>query len=48
MWEQEDYEFHGEHFEVPYPHNILPEAVRQGTPADLDGVRQPAVVRSGR
>ncbi|MFI6938676.1 LLM class flavin-dependent oxidoreductase [Streptomyces sp. NPDC050418] len=25
MWEQYDYEFHGEHFTVPTPHNILPK-----------------------
>jgi hypothetical protein len=24
MWEQRDYEYHGEHFTVPYPHNVLP------------------------
>ena len=32
MWEQEDYEFHGEHFEVPYPHNILPKPYGKGHP----------------
>ena len=32
MWEQKDYEFHGEHFEVPYPHNILPKPYGQGHP----------------
>jgi alkanesulfonate monooxygenase SsuD/methylene tetrahydromethanopterin reductase-like flavin-dependent oxidoreductase (luciferase family) len=32
MWEQEDYEFHGEHFEVPYPHNILPKPYGKGYP----------------
>jgi alkanesulfonate monooxygenase SsuD/methylene tetrahydromethanopterin reductase-like flavin-dependent oxidoreductase (luciferase family) len=25
MWAQRDYEFHGQHFTVPYPHNILPK-----------------------
>ncbi|MDI3387599.1 LLM class flavin-dependent oxidoreductase [Streptomyces sp. B-S-A8] len=25
MWEQYDYSFHGEHFTVPTPHNILPK-----------------------
>jgi alkanesulfonate monooxygenase SsuD/methylene tetrahydromethanopterin reductase-like flavin-dependent oxidoreductase (luciferase family) len=25
MWAQRDYEFHGEHFTVPYPHNVLPK-----------------------
>jgi alkanesulfonate monooxygenase SsuD/methylene tetrahydromethanopterin reductase-like flavin-dependent oxidoreductase (luciferase family) len=33
MWEVEDYEFHGEHFEVPYPHNILPKPYGTGHPA---------------
>lgn len=33
MWEQEDYEFHGESFEVPYPHNILPKPYGPGHPA---------------
>ena len=32
----------GEHFTVPTPHNVLPEALRPGPPADLGGVRQPA------
>lgn len=32
MWEVEDYEFHGEHFEVPYPHNILPKPHGKGHP----------------
>lgn len=32
MWEQKDYEFHGEHFEVPYPHNILPKPYGKGHP----------------
>ncbi|HKY17150.1 MAG TPA: LLM class flavin-dependent oxidoreductase [Microthrixaceae bacterium] len=32
MWEQEDYEFHGDHFEVPYPHNILPKPYGKGHP----------------
>jgi alkanesulfonate monooxygenase SsuD/methylene tetrahydromethanopterin reductase-like flavin-dependent oxidoreductase (luciferase family) len=25
MWEQRDYDFHGEHFTVPTPHNVLPK-----------------------
>jgi alkanesulfonate monooxygenase SsuD/methylene tetrahydromethanopterin reductase-like flavin-dependent oxidoreductase (luciferase family) len=25
MWEQRDYSFEGEHFTVPYPHNVLPK-----------------------
>ena len=32
MWEQKDYEFHGESFEVPYPHNILPKPYGKGHP----------------
>jgi alkanesulfonate monooxygenase SsuD/methylene tetrahydromethanopterin reductase-like flavin-dependent oxidoreductase (luciferase family) len=32
MWEQEDYEFHGEHFTVPYPHNVLPKPFGKGHP----------------
>jgi alkanesulfonate monooxygenase SsuD/methylene tetrahydromethanopterin reductase-like flavin-dependent oxidoreductase (luciferase family) len=33
MWEQVDYSFHGNHFTVPYPHNILPKPYGQGHPA---------------
>ncbi|HEX7096173.1 MAG TPA: LLM class flavin-dependent oxidoreductase [Acidimicrobiales bacterium] len=32
MWELVDYEFHGEHFTVPYPHNILPKPYGNGHP----------------
>lgn len=32
MWEQVDYEHHGEHFTVPYPHNILPKPYGKGHP----------------
>jgi alkanesulfonate monooxygenase SsuD/methylene tetrahydromethanopterin reductase-like flavin-dependent oxidoreductase (luciferase family) len=32
MWEQRDYEFSGDHFEVPYPHNILPKPYGKGHP----------------
>lgn len=32
MWEQEDYQFSGDHFEVPYPHNILPKPYGKGHP----------------
>jgi alkanesulfonate monooxygenase SsuD/methylene tetrahydromethanopterin reductase-like flavin-dependent oxidoreductase (luciferase family) len=32
MWEQVDYEFHGETFTVPYPHNILPKPYGPGHP----------------
>ena len=48
MWEQVDYEYHGEHFTVPYPHNILPKPYGQGSPADLGRLRQPADVQPGR
>ncbi len=33
MWEQKDYTFHGEHFTVPTPHNILPKPHGAGHPA---------------
>ena len=32
MWEQKDYQFHGEHFTVPTPHNVLPKPFGQGHP----------------
>jgi alkanesulfonate monooxygenase SsuD/methylene tetrahydromethanopterin reductase-like flavin-dependent oxidoreductase (luciferase family) len=32
MWEQKDYDFHGEHFTVPTPHNVLPKPYGQGHP----------------
>jgi alkanesulfonate monooxygenase SsuD/methylene tetrahydromethanopterin reductase-like flavin-dependent oxidoreductase (luciferase family) len=32
MWEQKDYTFHGDHFTVPTPHNILPKPYGQGHP----------------
>jgi alkanesulfonate monooxygenase SsuD/methylene tetrahydromethanopterin reductase-like flavin-dependent oxidoreductase (luciferase family) len=32
MWEQKDYEFAGDHFTVPYPHNILPKPYGKGHP----------------
>ena len=48
MWEQVDYSYEGEHFTVPTPHNVLPEAVRQGSPADLGRVWQPADVHPRR
>jgi alkanesulfonate monooxygenase SsuD/methylene tetrahydromethanopterin reductase-like flavin-dependent oxidoreductase (luciferase family) len=32
MWEQVDYSFHGEHFTVPTPHNILPKPYGRGHP----------------
>ncbi len=32
MWEQVDYEHHGEHFTVPTPHNILPKPYGPGHP----------------
>lgn len=33
MWEQRDYSFHGRHFTVPTPHNILPKPYGKGHPA---------------
>jgi alkanesulfonate monooxygenase SsuD/methylene tetrahydromethanopterin reductase-like flavin-dependent oxidoreductase (luciferase family) len=39
MWEQEDYDFHGEHFTVPYPHNVLPKP--------MDGSHPPIWVACG-
>src|ERR1700712_3550332 len=32
MWEQYDYEFHGDTFTVPYPHNVLPKPYGKGHP----------------
>jgi alkanesulfonate monooxygenase SsuD/methylene tetrahydromethanopterin reductase-like flavin-dependent oxidoreductase (luciferase family) len=32
MWEQKDYQFEGDHFTVPTPHNILPKPYGQGHP----------------
>ncbi|MGH9301028.1 MAG: LLM class flavin-dependent oxidoreductase [Acidimicrobiales bacterium] len=32
MWEQRDYSFEGEHFVVPYPHNVLPKPYGIGHP----------------
>jgi alkanesulfonate monooxygenase SsuD/methylene tetrahydromethanopterin reductase-like flavin-dependent oxidoreductase (luciferase family) len=32
MWEQRDYEFQGDHFTVPYPHNVLPKPYGKGHP----------------
>ena len=32
MWEQKDYDFHGKHFTVPTPHNVLPKPYGQGHP----------------
>ena len=32
MWEQYDYEFHGDTFTVPYPHNVLPKPYGAGHP----------------
>jgi alkanesulfonate monooxygenase SsuD/methylene tetrahydromethanopterin reductase-like flavin-dependent oxidoreductase (luciferase family) len=32
MWEQVDYQYEGEHFTVPTPHNILPKPYGQGHP----------------
>src|SRR5215217_4362735 len=32
MWEQHDYEFQGDTFTVPYPHNVLPKPYGKGHP----------------
>jgi alkanesulfonate monooxygenase SsuD/methylene tetrahydromethanopterin reductase-like flavin-dependent oxidoreductase (luciferase family) len=32
MWEQVDYEYEGEYFTVPYPHNVLPKPYGNGHP----------------
>ena len=32
MWEQVDYTFHGDHFTVPTPHNVLPKPYGPGHP----------------
>jgi alkanesulfonate monooxygenase SsuD/methylene tetrahydromethanopterin reductase-like flavin-dependent oxidoreductase (luciferase family) len=32
MWEQKDYEYHGDFFTVPTPHNVLPKPYGQGHP----------------
>ena len=32
MWEQVDYTYHGEHFTVPTPHNVLPKPYGKGHP----------------
>ncbi len=32
MWEQRDYSYAGEHFTVPYPHNVLPKPYGTGHP----------------
>jgi len=39
MWEQVDYEYHGEHFTVPYPNNVLPKP--------LNGTHPPIWVACG-
>ena len=43
MWEEKDYQFEGDHFTVPYPHNILPKPYRgQGHPPIWVGCGNPA------
>ena len=42
MWEEQDYMYEGEHFTVPYPHNILPKPYRrQGHPPIWVGCGNP-------
>src|SRR4029079_17239121 len=48
MWEQVDYEYHGEHFTVPYPHNILPKPYGLGHPAIWVACGNPPTFRRGR
>ncbi len=49
MWEEQDYMYEGEHFTVPYPHNILPKPYkRPGASADLGGLRESGHVHPGR
>ena len=48
MWEQVDYSFQGEHFTVPYAAQHPAQAVRQGSPADLGRLWQPADVQPCR
>ncbi|MBS1848170.1 MAG: LLM class flavin-dependent oxidoreductase, partial [Actinobacteria bacterium] len=42
MWETTDYEFEGEFFRVPYPHNILPKPYGVGHPPMWLGCGNPA------
>ena len=48
MWEEQDYMYEGEHFTVPYPHNILPKPYAPGSSADLGRLRQSEHVHPGR
>ncbi len=48
MWEQRDYDVPGRALHRARPAQHPAQAVRQGAPADLGGVRQPAHVRQGR
>jgi alkanesulfonate monooxygenase SsuD/methylene tetrahydromethanopterin reductase-like flavin-dependent oxidoreductase (luciferase family) len=42
MWEERDYTFEGEHFTVPYPHNVLPKPYDVGHPPIWVGCGNPA------
>lgn len=41
MWEQRDYQFEGQHFRVPSPHNILPKPYGVGHPPIWVGCGNP-------
>jgi alkanesulfonate monooxygenase SsuD/methylene tetrahydromethanopterin reductase-like flavin-dependent oxidoreductase (luciferase family) len=45
MWEQKDYTFQGEHFQLDTPHNILPKPNGQGHPAIWRAVGSPGTWR---
>ena len=45
MWEQKDYVFHGEFFNVPTPHNVVPKPYLAGASSNLVGVRESRLVR---
>ncbi len=42
MWEQKDYTFHGEHFSMDTPHNVLPKPYGPGHPPFWLAVGSPA------
>ncbi len=41
MWEERDYTFDGDHFTVPFPHNILPKPYQSGHPPIWVGCGNP-------
>ncbi|MBV8952412.1 MAG: LLM class flavin-dependent oxidoreductase [Actinobacteria bacterium] len=46
MWEQRDYSYEGEHFTVPYPHNILPKPYGIGHPPIWVACGNPATFKT--